>query len=280
MRFKFVGGFAKLSFALGEIATNFPITGTAFMSAIKTRAPRPLPGILSAIGGLAAVAHLSAVAMLALAAPSGPWPFENGLSFSPGPQFATAAAVNVVYPYYLTPLRMTHNYRFQTNNVAVTEIYLEVRLKDEFGNVTHKLKFPDDKANYWVRHRQKLLAQALGEDQPAQDAPTDYISQAGNVVKRMPTKEIWEEINGVLHLKRVESVPRDRSYFRPSPTAKVLAESYMRYLCNEHKAASAELVRFSKQAVMPIMLFVNEDEMRRRLPPVLESHFGEYRREK
>ena len=236
--------------------------------------------MLSIIGGLAAIAHLSAVAMLAMAAPSGPWPFNGGASFAEGPQFAKAATINVAYPYYLSPLRMTHNYRFQTNNVAVTGIFLEVRLKDEFGNVTKTLKLPDEKANYWVRHRQKLLAQALGEDQPAQNEGTERIGPAGNLVKRLPTKEIWEpDARGVLYLKDVERVPNDREVYRPSPTAKVLAKSYMRYLCNEHNAASAELIRYSRQAVMPMILFM-PDAPNPQAFHELESNFGEYRREK
>ncbi|MSU78783.1 MAG: hypothetical protein EXS16_11900 [Gemmataceae bacterium] len=250
------------------------------MSAIQTRTPRPLPGIWSGVGGLAAIAHLSAVAMLAMAAPSGPWPFNGGASFAEGPQFAKAATINVIYPYYLSPLRMTHNYRFQSNNVALTGIYLEVRLKDEFGNVTKTLKFPDDKANFWVRHRHKLLAQALGEDQPAQNEGTERIGPAGNVVKRLPTKEIWEpDARGVLHLTHVERVPTDRDVFRPSPSAKVLAQSYLRFLCNEHMAVSAELIRHSRQAVMPMILFM-PDAPDPQAFHELESNFGEYRREK
>src|SRR5262249_13830522 len=122
------------------------------MSNIQKKPPRPLPMWLMAAGSLFAVGHILAVGLLALAAPSGPWLTNFGPSEAIGPQFAQSITNNFTYPWYFQPLRMSHNYHFKSNHPAGTTAYFEVHLKDEFGEVAKILKFPNDKANFWVRH--------------------------------------------------------------------------------------------------------------------------------
>src|SRR5438094_425610 len=130
------------------------------MSATPTSPPLRLPFALKVAGSVFAVGHLLLIGLYALAAESGPWPYNNGPSTSPGPQFATTIIWDVAYPLYLRPLRLTNDYHFASNRPAEYAVYFEVVLKYEYGEVK-TLKFPDDKANPWVRHRQQLLAQQL-----------------------------------------------------------------------------------------------------------------------
>jgi hypothetical protein len=225
-------------------------------------------------GSVFAVAHLLAVGLYALAAQSGPWPTNFGASESPGPAFAGEISTKVTYPHYLSHLRMTHNYHFASNRPAPFAAYFEVQLKDNKGIVIKTLKFPDEKANFWVRHRQQILAQGLAEDQPVQ-LGTEVLGAAGGTV---PVIEIWEPGEGnVLRLVKKEKnlVPRDRPVVRPSEWSKLLAQSYLRYLCKEYQADSAELIRHSRDLVMPMDLFVPRPDAFNEL----QSNFGEYRRE-
>jgi hypothetical protein len=245
------------------------------MSATQISAPRPLPIPLMVAGSVFAIVHLLAIGLYVLAAQSGPWPTNFGMaSDSPGPKFATEVSGRITYPYYLQPLRMTHNYHFNSNRPLPFAAYFEVHLKDEKGNVYQTLKFPDPKANFWVRHRQAILAQGLAEDQPVQ-LGTEVIPAPGAA---MPMVEIWEPgEGGVLKLvqKPQHLVPRNKPVVRPTEWSKLLAQSYMRYLCNEHQATSAELVRHSREVIMPQDLFVPRPDAFNEL----KSNFGEYRRE-
>jgi hypothetical protein len=244
------------------------------MSVSQTNAPRPLPMPLIVVGSVCAVGHLLAIGMLALAAPSGPWPTNFGASDSPGPKFASKFSEQVTVPYYFMPLRMTHNYHFNSNRPAQFAAYFEVQLKNEQGIVFKTLKFPDDKANFWVRQRESILAQGLAEDQPVQ-LGTEVIAAPG---KAMPTIEIWENgKDGVLKLtqKPQNDVPRNQQVVKPSEWSKLLAQSYMRHLCREYGAHSAELIRHSRELIMPSDLYVPRPEAFIEL----KSNFGEYRRE-
>jgi hypothetical protein len=80
------------------------------------------------------------------------------------------------------------------------------------------------------------------------------------------------------HRLRLKSVPqhlapRDRSVFRPSEWSLLLARSYARHLCRAHGAASAEIVRHTREAIPPAVLFFDD------APPEafeeLVSTFGE-----
>jgi hypothetical protein len=246
------------------------------MTALPTRPPRPLPFLVTGAGSLFAVGHLLVIGLLALAAESGPWLMSNGVpSTALGPEFAARISASFTVPYYFQPLRMTHNYHFESNKPVMLGIYFEVKLRNEAGEVVgHPIKFPDDKANFWVRHRQNLLALGLGNDTVLQRRGTEVIPAKG---AKMPTVQIWDksEIEN-WRLKEVEEhlLPRDQTFERPSEEAKKLAQAYLRYLCRQHKAASAELIRHHRQAIAPMVLLMG--------PPPAEafseakSHFGVY----
>jgi hypothetical protein len=249
------------------------------MSQQKTVTPRPLPPALIWAGSAVIAFHFFAILMLVLAAQSGPWATVHfGDTPAEGPMFAGKINATLA-PVYLQPLRMNHNYHFMSNRVAMPEIFFEARLKDEQGNVT-TLKFPDPGANWWIRHRQGLLAMGLGDDMPVQTPRSEVIPAPG---QKMRTVMVWAPVQGDsnLRLQTMEEhlVPKDRPVFRPSPWALLLAHSYSRYLCRAHGAASVELIRHSKDQVIPAILFLDEDK----IPPdtynELVCSFGEYRRE-
>jgi len=228
------------------------------------------------VGSAAIVFHLAAVLFLVLAAQSGPWATPFGESPALGPLFATKIN-DTVTPWYLQPLRMTHNYHFMSNRLNNPEVYFEARLKDDQGKVT-TLKFPDATLNPWLRHRQSLLALSLEEDIRVQPPRGEVIPAPG---KQMKTLTIWEPVQGETNLRLQEKpehlVAKDRPVFRPSEWSLLLARSYARHLCREHGAASVELIRHSKEPVVPAVMFLEDapfgtfDE--------LVCSFGEYRRE-
>jgi hypothetical protein len=221
-------------------------------------------------------AHFLGLLMLVLAAQSGPWAMRFGESPAEGPLFA-AKINNVVTPAYFQPLRMTHNYHFASDRVTPSQVYFEARLKDAAGNVT-TLKFPDPDANPWVRHRETLLALGLGDDMPVQTARSEVIPAPG---QKMRTRTIWEPVKGsealVLRELPEHLIPKDRPVFSPSDWTLLLARGYARHLCRVYDAVSVELIRHSKDPVMPAALFMND-------PPAdwfneLVCSFGEVRRE-
>jgi hypothetical protein len=220
--------------------------------------------------------HMLAIGALVLSAPSGPWPTPFGPSQAIGPPFASKVA-EVTTQYYLTPLKMTHNYHFLGNRPDGPGIEFEVRLKDEQGRLIESLRYPSPRANPWVRQRQMLLAQSLGDDEQVQAPPGEVIPAPGQPVETM---RIWYTVGpNQLVLRKVEThlVPKTGAS-RPREWSLILARSYMRHLCREHGAASAELVRYSRPAIMPGFLFMEEP------PPgtfdTLASTFEEYHREK
>src|SRR5688500_17945836 len=129
---------------------------------------KPLPGIISVGISAVIVFHLIALGSLVLSAPSGPWPtpFEGPSNVEP-PKFAQSINETLI-PWYLEPLRMTHNYHFMSNRLESDDVYFEVRLKDANGKVVKIEKFPQADANGAVQHRQKVLAGALAGDMPVQ----------------------------------------------------------------------------------------------------------------
>lgn len=200
--------------------------------------------------------HLLAIGVNALAAPSGPWITPMGPSMSEPPVFA--GAINqALTEAYLKPIKMTHNYHFLSNRTATAEVRFEVKLKDARGHVIKTVKFPEEDVNPWVRHRQTLLALGLAQDEPVQPPQGEVIAAPG---QKMPTLQIWdfaEDQNQTLVLKTIEQhqFPRNRPphipVMRPSPWSLLLAQSYMRHLCREHGAASAVLIRRTKDAIYP-----------------------------
>jgi hypothetical protein len=246
------------------------------MSEQRVLPARPLPTALVWAGSLAIGAHFFAVLMLVLAARSGPWPTHFGESMAEGPLFA-AKVSSVALPAYLNPLRMPHDYHFQSNRLNLPEVFFEARLKDDQGHVT-TLRFPAETDNPWMRHRHTLLAQALGDDMPVQVPRGEFIAAPG---QQPPEVTIWDGMpgQGPLTLRKtpLHLAPKDRPVFQPSAWSLLLARSYARHLCRAHGAASVELIRHSKDPVVPALMFLPEP------PPgtfdELVCSFGEFRRE-
>jgi hypothetical protein len=202
-------------------------------------------------------AHLLAVVTGVLAAPSGPWPSPTeGASMAPPPQFAFRVSDKLTFPY-LRILKLTHNYHFPSNRPAHPGVCFEVRLKDEAGKEVATVQIPDAAANRWVRHRQVLLAQGLGEDQPVLPPPGELIAAPG---REVPKAQYWEPVGlGRLRLRSVDvnQVPRDRPVMGPSDWSLLLARSYTRYLCRTHGAARAEILRHHQDPIPPTVLFLD-----------------------
>jgi hypothetical protein len=252
-----------------------PVLRETTMDQPRAAAPRPLPPALIWVGSLAILFHFVAVVMLVLAAQSGPWATRFGESPAEGPLFAKKIS-DVLGPAYLHPLRIAHNYHFLSNRLTTSEVYFEARLKDSNGKVT-TLKFPDAKDNGWMRHRQSLLALGLGDDIPVQAPRGEVIPAPG---QKMKTLTIWEPVSSEEAQKLRETleplapesprvfsklrevpenlVPKDREVFRPSEWSLLLARSYARFLCREHGAVSCELIRHSKEPVLPAVMFLPE----------------------
>jgi hypothetical protein len=224
----------------------------------RSSSPRALPRGIVVLGSVVLLVHLFAVAVLALAAPSGPWPTAFGTSMALEPQFAQSIST-VTTRRYLQPLKMTHNYHFVANRPALPGVFFEVRLKDRTGQEIKTVRFPDQNANFWVRHRQGLIAQALADDQPVEARPGEVIPAPNQKVKTVP---IWDMTppDPMLRLRSVPEhlIPRDRPVSRPSEWSLVLARAYVRYLCRAHGAASAELIRHTRDPIMPAVLFTND----------------------
>jgi len=223
------------------------------------------------LGSVVLAGHLFAVLCVALAAPSGPWPMQLGNSNAFGPQFAHSVD-EAVGPNYLSAIKMTYNYHSPTNRPEMTAIYLEVRLKDEAGQLIKTVRIPDDNANYWVRHREQLLARSLGEDEIVEPG-SEIIPAPG---QKVLTVEYWDNVNEhTLKLREVPQhlVPRDRMVWKPSVLARVLARSYVRYLCRVPGAASGELIRHHKEPVLSAMMFVPDPP--KNIFQETTSNFGE-----
>jgi hypothetical protein len=234
---------------------------------------RPMPRWLAVVGSIVIAAHLVAIGCRALTAQSGPWVMQLGSSMARPPQFAMEID-ELTTPSYLRPLRMTHNYHFLSNHPEQLGVSMEVVLKDDKGSVLKTLNFPDEKANFWLRHRQLVLARGLAEDQPVVPPQGESVAAPG---KQAPSVEIWDAGEGkMLQIRSVQEhlIPRNRPVFRPNDWARLLARSYARYLCREHGAASAEIIRHTKEPLLSGVLLEESAPN----PEELVATFGEMKR--
>jgi hypothetical protein len=246
------------------------------MSKPRSDSPRALPRGVKLLASAAIVFHLTAIFALALGAPSGPWNTAFGPSPALGPQFAQAVG-GFTTNQYLKYLRMTHNYHFATSRPETVGVFFEVVLKDDKGGIVRTLKFPEPSANPWVRHRQQLLALGLGNDQPIQARPGEVIAAPKHQAN---TVTFWDNSKGtVLQLETVPEhlLPREKNISRPSEWSLLLARSYARFQIRQHGAASAEVLRHSRDTVRPELMF---QEQAPAAPfTTLISNFGEVKRE-
>jgi hypothetical protein len=216
---------------------------------------KPLPAALKAAGTVFILFHLLALGAHVLSARSGPWWSPFGRSPAEPPQFASAISSRV-FPWYLQPLRMTHDYHFATNRTDSAEAKFEIVLYDRAGRVVQTLNFPESGGNPWVRHRLDLLAQNLIEDTPIMPPQSESVAAPKKLTR---TVEIWEpKEGGPYYIRRIpeHSIPRNRPVYSPSAWSALVAKSYVRYQCRLHDAASGELIRRSREPVEPSYLIV------------------------
>src|SRR5262245_9651803 len=217
---------------------------------------RPLPRGLIVIGSIAIVFHLFALFILAVAAQSGLWPTPLGFGSPAEPPEFSKSVRNTLLSAYLEPLHLTHNYHFDTNRPETPFVYFEVKLRDADGKLLKSLKFPDADANFWVRHRQNLLAQSLGNDQPYQ--PPQSVRLGAPKVRvwysEQPRQESRLEEKEERDLQEMRARQNIEVFFQPSDYSLLLAKSYARYLCRTYGAAKAEIVRHSREAILPVIV--------------------------
>jgi hypothetical protein len=228
------------------------------MSRINAEGTDGLPRRIELVGSALILLHLGAIVVAALASPSGPWPTNFGPSMALEPQFARSINEPAA-KYYLRPLHLAGNYHFASNRNDLPPVKFEVKLRDRDGSVLQTLHFPEPSANFWVRQRQKMLALGLGDDLPVQPPRGEAIPAPGQKVR---TVAIWDSVDkdSMLTLREVPEhlVPRDRQVYRPHEWALLLARAYSRYLCREYGAASAEVIRHSREPITPAILFARE----------------------
>jgi hypothetical protein len=232
-----------------------------------------LPSWLVVLGSAAIAGHLLAVVAMVLAAPSGPWPSAVGSALSTPPQFAYSLN-NLIPAEYLKSLGMTNDYHFFRNRPVLPGVSFEVRLQDEAGSHLATVKFPESHSNFWVRHRQSLLARGLADDQPV-EPPQGEMIPAPN--RSVPTVQVWDIAEkGGLELRKVQEhlVPRDRPVFRPSERSLLLARSYIRHLCRTNGAAKAELIRHTQEPIPPAVMFMSDQTSTGAFNELI-SNFGE-----
>jgi hypothetical protein len=245
------------------------------MASMPIRRARPLPGWFLALGSVLLTGHLAALGLLVLSAPSGPWTTSFGAGMAPPPAFARVLGTFTT-DQYLAPLKMTHNYHFPSNRPAVPGVFFEVRLHDEKGYPLETVRFPQQDVPFAVRHRQLLLARGLADDLPVEARPSEAIPAPNQKVR---TVDIWDGVGEwslVIRSVPEHLVPRDRPVMQPSPWSLVLARSYVRHLCRQHGAASAELIRHTREPLSPQL--ANGDDPPASAFAELVSNFGEMKR--
>ena len=146
-----------------------------------------------------------------------------------------------------------------------------------------------------MRQRQELLARALAPDQPTEPSGQEVVPAPG---QKAPTADVWltredvipdaaagttkldfladdskQPIQLRLQTLPLHLVPRGRDVMKPSDFSVVAARSYARSLCRQYGAASAEIVRHTREPISPVVLLKAE-------PPAdtfeeLQASFGE-----
>jgi hypothetical protein len=157
---------------------------------------------------------------------------------------------------YLNLVKLTHNYHFAGNHPMVPGVYLEIRLHDAKGEPLATMRFPDSEhereaPNASVRFLQGIFAQGFVPDQPVAPLEGEAVPAPNQQAK---TVAIWDiDTNESLRLRQVPEhlVPRNRQVFGPTEWSLVLVRSYTRYLCRKQGAASAEVIRHSRDVFPP-----------------------------
>ena len=230
------------------------------------------PPWLLALGSLAVAGHLFILGISSMMGSINYITTMYGGDLATPPVFAVMID-DATRPGYLRMLKMTSTYHFMTNRAEIPDAYLEVRLRNEAGELAQTLKLPEEGVNAWVRHRQELLARYIMDDRPLPPPAGEVLPAPG---QPLPTVQFWRpgpDRISRLHSEAQHLVPRNAPLFQPSELSLILARSYARHLCRKHGAASAEIIRHSRQPLSPVVLFQPE------VPPdateELVASFGE-----
>jgi hypothetical protein len=240
----------------------------------STNSAIPLPRPLIVVISLLVVFHLGMIVANGLATSSGPWPIPpEGMSPFPPPQFAQGllSIFGGLGEGYLRVVRMTNSYNFSTNRPGASEAIIEAQLKIKDTGELKTVKLPDPNANFWVRHRQSLLAAGLRDDMPVPPPQGEAVAAPGGQVRMIP---IWSGEGGMLKIVPTPEhlIPRGPQVMRPGDWARLLARSYGRYLCRSQSAISTDIVRRWRNPIPPPPLLMGQD-----IPPLEEfaADFGE-----
>jgi hypothetical protein len=233
------------------------------MSTTRANPAAPLPGWAILLGSGIIAFHFFAIGAFVLSAQSGPWAVIPFGSSPAGPPFFLKDPTRNEYSVrenYLRLLHMDHDYHFQANHMDLPAVILEARLLDKDKKEIATLTFPQKKANFWVQHRQALLAQALGDDRPVEGSRGNPIAAPGQEPKMV---EVWEPLkpnspHAILKKKANITISATEELNGPSARVSLLEKAYVRYLGRTHKAAYVELVRHWRNPVLPEMVFTNK----------------------
>jgi hypothetical protein len=221
--------------------------------------------------------HLLALGVRVLAADSGPWPVgDEDMPEAPPPQFAYQAYKSLPGDY-VKLLQLTNHYHFATDRTAHLGVYLEARLKDGEGNEIARVKYPQDDASFWLKHRQGLLVQKLTMDELVAVPTTERVAAPNRAVEMVT---LWEEYeNRKMRLKTVDRnslIGSMRRPEQPSDLCMLYVKAYARYLCREHGAAKVEILRHHQEPIPPGALF--DDNIPAGAFDEVISNFGEFPR--
>jgi hypothetical protein len=225
---------------------------------MRTEQSIALPPRWVLIGGsIILLFHVFAMLIAAFDATSGPWPTPMGPSPAEPPPFAYHIAEHVTLPYTRL-IKMASSFHFYSNKQESQEVLFEARLKNESGKVINTYRFPDPSANPWLRYRQRLLAQQLGNDEPLPPQQGVIIPPVGQQLPKLR----WWQPEGEKRLKLIEGtsndVPRNQQLMQPSTLSYITAKSYARYLAKTGQADKVEIVREWFDPINPVVLFRNE----------------------
>lgn len=142
---------------------------------------------------------------------------------------------------------------------------------------------PEDKARYLMEN--EILPKDFLDSQKSSPAPLQGIvpSPLSPGLNHFPGSSMnpkdvskFEYYLVTIREDQETMLPRDIQLNRPSQWAKVVADAFMRHLCREKNAHSAELIRYSREPIYPAYMFMQAP------PPntftEMVAHFGEFRR--
>lgn len=240
-------------------------------------AARRWPLAVMALVSVLIIGHFAAIFANVLAAPSGPWPTDDGPNMATPPRFA-AVALDAAVPY-LNAVKLTHNYHFTENHVSRFWTQhmvgrVAVKLRDAKGVEIATVALPDPNANPQVRFLQQLLVDGLTKDAPVEPFEGERIPAPNQAPRTVRYWEFGEGPKAKLGTMAEHLIPRDRPISGPSDWSMIVARSIARQLCAQKGAASAEIIRETRLVLPPEMIDDRSGEPIK-LGDTVEVSFGE-----